>query len=113
MAAFELGRGTKTATAVSGAATLHQLSGVVTSESLSTAAGSRAMSLTITDNTVAANDQVSCQRFRRHQLAPESPASDESGARGRVAAWSLISNFACDLGPKWHASCNSSSVFKN
>jgi hypothetical protein len=53
----QLGRGTKTASATAGAATLHQLSGSVTSEALSTAAGANYV-LTITDNKVAAVDQV-------------------------------------------------------
>jgi hypothetical protein len=53
----QLGRGTKTATATAGAATLNQLSGLVTSESLSTAAGASYV-LTITDNKIAATDEV-------------------------------------------------------
>lgn len=49
--------GTKTATATSGAATLNKGSGVITSEALSTAAGAT-YTLTITDSTIVATDQV-------------------------------------------------------
>jgi hypothetical protein len=52
---LRLGAGGKTATATAGAATLHQPSGTITSEALTTAAGS-AYQLTITDNQVAAGD---------------------------------------------------------
>ena len=47
--------GTKTATATAGAATLAKMSGVITSESLTTAAGAL-YTLTITNSTVAAAD---------------------------------------------------------
>lgn len=53
----EIDTGTKTATASSGAATLNKSAGVITSESLSTAAGS-SYTLTLTDSAVAAADQV-------------------------------------------------------
>jgi hypothetical protein len=49
--------GTKTATATAGAATLNKGSGVVTSEALSTAAGAT-YTLTITNSTIVATDQV-------------------------------------------------------
>lgn len=49
--------GTKTATAVAGAATLAKGSGVVTSEALTTAAGAT-YTLTLTDTQIAAADQV-------------------------------------------------------
>ena len=49
--------GTKTATATAGAATLNKTAGVVTSEALSTAAGST-YTLTLTDSAIAAADQV-------------------------------------------------------
>lgn len=54
---IQLGRGTKTATATAGAATLNQLAGSVTSESLTTAAGANYV-LTITNNKIVASDQV-------------------------------------------------------
>jgi hypothetical protein len=53
---LRLDDGTKTATAASGAATLNKASGVITTESLSTAAGS-SYTLTLTNNQVAAADQ--------------------------------------------------------
>lgn len=49
--------GTKTATAVSGAATLNKLSGTITTESLSTAAGG-VYTLTLTDSVLLASDLV-------------------------------------------------------
>ncbi len=49
--------GTKTATATAGAATLNKLSGVVTSESLTTAAGAT-YTLTVTDSRIVAAQQV-------------------------------------------------------
>lgn len=52
-----VGSGTKTATASSGAATLNKVSGVITSEGLTTAAGST-YTLTITNSKIAAADQV-------------------------------------------------------
>jgi len=52
-----LDSGTKTATAVSGAATLNKSAGVITSESLSTAAAA-SYTLTLTDNQIAGADQV-------------------------------------------------------
>lgn len=54
---FKLDTGTKTATAVAGAATLNKSSGIVTSEALTTAAGS-AYTLTLTNSTIAAADLV-------------------------------------------------------
>lgn len=54
---IQLGRGTKTATATAGAATLHKLAGVITTESLTTA-GVANYTLTVTNNTVVATDQV-------------------------------------------------------
>ena len=53
--AFRLGLGTKTATAVSGAVTLNKMSGTITTESLSTAAGAT-YTLTITDAAILATD---------------------------------------------------------
>ena len=53
----QIDTGTKTATATSGAATLAKLSGVVTSEALSTAAGAT-YTLTVTDSKIAATQQV-------------------------------------------------------
>lgn len=53
----KVGTGTKTATATAGAATLNKSAGVITSESLTTAAGAL-YTLTITDSTIAAADQV-------------------------------------------------------
>jgi hypothetical protein len=49
--------GTKTATATAGAATLNKSAGVITSESLTTAAAA-VYTLTITNSTIAAADQV-------------------------------------------------------
>jgi hypothetical protein len=54
---FGLGVGTKTATASSGAATLNQPSGIITTEALTTAAGAT-YTLVVTNSTVAATDQV-------------------------------------------------------
>lgn len=49
--------GTKTATATAGAATLNKNAGVITSESLTTAAGAE-WTLTLTNSAIAAADQV-------------------------------------------------------
>lgn len=54
---LSLGKGTKTASATAGAATLNQPSGIVTSESLTTAAAAT-YTLTITNSKVAATDIV-------------------------------------------------------
>jgi hypothetical protein len=54
---IKLDTGTKTATAVAGAATLNKSSGVVTSEALTTAAGAD-YTLTLTNSTIAAADVV-------------------------------------------------------
>jgi hypothetical protein len=54
---FSLGKGTKTASATAGAATLNQPSGKITSESVTTAAGST-YTLTLTNSAVAATDIV-------------------------------------------------------
>jgi hypothetical protein len=54
---FTLGSGTKTAAATAGAATLNKAAGTITSEALTTAAGS-AYTLTITNSAIAAADQV-------------------------------------------------------
>jgi hypothetical protein len=56
-AALHLDTGTKTATASSGAATLNKMAGVITSESLTTAALA-SYTLTLTDSDIAATDQV-------------------------------------------------------
>lgn len=53
---LRLDDGTKTASATAGAATLNKSSGVITTESLSTAAGA-SYTLTITNSQVAAADQ--------------------------------------------------------
>lgn len=55
--ALHVDTGTKTATASSGAATLNKMAGVVTSESLTTAAGAT-YTLTLTNSDIAAADQV-------------------------------------------------------
>lgn len=55
--ALALDSGTKTAAATAGAATLSKSAGVVTSESLTTAASS-SYTLTLTNTAVAATDQV-------------------------------------------------------
>ncbi len=52
-----LDAGTKTATAVSGAATLNKSAGVITTEALSTAAAGT-YTLTLTDSRIGAADQV-------------------------------------------------------
>jgi hypothetical protein len=52
-----LSAGTKTATAVSGAATLAKSAGVITSEALTTAAGAT-YTLTLTNSLIVAADQV-------------------------------------------------------
>jgi hypothetical protein len=52
-----LGEGTKTASATAGAATLNQPSGVITSESLTTAAAGT-YTLTLTNSKIAATDVV-------------------------------------------------------
>lgn len=49
--------GTKTATAVAGAATLNKMSGAITSEAITTAAGAT-YTLTLTNSSIAAADQV-------------------------------------------------------
>lgn len=54
---IQLDNGTKTATAVAGAATLNKAAGVITSEALTTAAGAT-YTLTLTNSTIAAADQV-------------------------------------------------------
>ncbi len=54
---LKIDSGTKTATATTGAATLNKQSGVITSESLTTAAGGT-YSLTITNSAIAATDMV-------------------------------------------------------
>lgn len=54
---LSLGEGTKTASATSGAATLNQPSGVITSEALTTAAAAT-YTLTLTNSKVAATDIV-------------------------------------------------------
>jgi hypothetical protein len=54
-----LGKGVKTASATAGAATLNQPSGIVTSESLTTAAaGAATYTLTLTNNQVIATDII-------------------------------------------------------
>ena len=55
VASAKLDTGTKTATASAGAATLNKSSGIITSEALTTAAGSD-YTLTLTNSTVAAGD---------------------------------------------------------
>src|SRR5271157_309345 len=55
--ALHVDTGTKTATASSGAATLNKMAGVITSESLTTAAGAD-YTLTLTNSDIAATDQV-------------------------------------------------------
>lgn len=57
MGQLSLGEGTKTASATSGAATLNQPSGVITSEALTTAAAAT-YTLTLTNSKVAATDIV-------------------------------------------------------
>lgn len=54
---LSLGEGTKTASATSGAATLNQPSGIITTESLTTAAAAT-YTLTLTNSKVAATDIV-------------------------------------------------------
>jgi len=54
---LQVGTGTRTATATTGAATLNTASGIVTSESISTAAGAN-YTLTITNSAIAATDIV-------------------------------------------------------
>lgn len=56
-ATFRIDNGVKAATAVAGAATLNKLSGTVTSEALTTAGGA-SYTLTITDTSILATDQV-------------------------------------------------------
>lgn len=53
----KLDTGTKTASATAGAATLNKNAGVITSEALTTAAGAT-YTLTLTNSTIAAADQV-------------------------------------------------------
>lgn len=53
----QIDQGTKTATATAGAATLNKDAGVITSEALSTAQGA-AYTLTLTNSSIAATDQV-------------------------------------------------------
>ena len=57
LTSIHLDTGTKTATASGGAATLNKSAGVVTSEALTTAAGAT-YTLTLTNSTIAAADQV-------------------------------------------------------
>lgn len=54
---LQVDTGTKTATAASGAATLNKMSGVITSEALTTAAGAD-YTLTLTNSDIAAADLV-------------------------------------------------------
>lgn len=54
---FSLDTGTKTAAATAGAATLNKDAGVITTEALTTAAGA-SYTLTLTDSSIAAADQV-------------------------------------------------------
>lgn len=54
---FAIDSGTKTATAIAGAATLNKASGIITSEALTTIAGAT-YTLTITDSSVTASDMV-------------------------------------------------------
>jgi len=54
---IQLDTGTKTVAAVAGAATLNKAAGVVTSEALTTAAAAT-YTLTLTNSTIAATDQV-------------------------------------------------------
>lgn len=54
---IQLDGGTKTAAALAGAATLNKMSGVITSEALTTAAGAD-YTLTLTNSDIAAADQV-------------------------------------------------------
>lgn len=54
---LKLDAGTKTAAATSGAATLNKDAGVITTEALTTAAGA-SYTLTLTDSSIAAADQV-------------------------------------------------------
>lgn len=54
---IQVDTGTKTASATAGAATLNKMAGVITSESLSTAAGAD-YTLTLTNSDIAAADQV-------------------------------------------------------
>src|SRR5574343_1464760 len=54
---LSLGKGTKTKSATAGAATLHQTSGVITSESVTTAAGAT-YTLTLANNKITASDIV-------------------------------------------------------
>ncbi len=56
-ATFQLDTGTKTATAVTGAATLNKASGKITTEALTTAAGA-SYTLTLTNSQIAAADTV-------------------------------------------------------
>lgn len=56
-ASAKVDTGTKTAAASAGAATLNKSAGVITSEALTTAAGAT-YTLTLTDSTIAAADQV-------------------------------------------------------
>lgn len=56
-ATFQLDTGTKTATAVAGAATLNKASGKITTEALTTAAGA-SYTLTLTNSAIAAADTV-------------------------------------------------------
>jgi len=53
----QLDTGTKTASATAGAATLNKMAGVITSESITTAAGAT-YTLTLTNSDIAATDQV-------------------------------------------------------
>lgn len=57
LSSLQLDIGTKTASATAGAATLNKDAGVITSEALTTAAGAQ-YTLTLTDSSIAAGDQV-------------------------------------------------------
>lgn len=72
VASAKIDTGTKTATATAGAATLNKMSGVITSESLTTAKGST-YTLTITNSTIAASDIV----FASAQLGSATTGSPE------------------------------------
>lgn len=78
-----LGQGVKTATATSGAATLNQPSGVVTSEALSTAA-TAVYTLTLTNNQILATDiiQATCANGTNTGGAPV--VSTANAANGSI-----------------------------
>lgn len=81
--ALHVDTGTKTATAASGAATLSKMAGVITTESLTTAAGAD-YTLTLTNSDVAAADQVFASVYSGSSTAGTPAVTTVKPASGSV-----------------------------